>query len=199
MIIFAAYLVTLYVIYQYSLREKLQSNDSKQVDLDTSTINTTKVEDRSIIHALINVLMGFVLLIGLSVFLALFAPILSEDYGISQYVLGLTVIGIGTSLPMIITSAKSALKGYVDIILGNVFGSTIANMALGIGLPAMIKPLSFNKEAVSDVYFFSILNTLVVFCILIEMKLLGGHNALNRVSGILIIMFYLGYLVVRIV
>lgn len=198
LIIFVSYLVTLFLMYQYSLREKLDSKDSEQVDLDTSTISETSTSSKVYSKAAFLILVGVILLIGSSIFLAFMSPKLSRDFGISEYILGLTIIGIGTSLPMIVTSVKSAYKGYVDIILGNVFGGTIANIGLGLGLVAIIKPLTFTTESVMDNYYFSVLNILVIFGILIEMKLLGSNKTLNKASGAVIVLFYLAYLITKI-
>lgn len=199
MFVFLVYLFSLFIIYQYASREKLNKQDVEQVDVDTSTISVTKVHGINNLKASAYVVIGIAMLISTSIYLAMIAPRLSNDLGISEYILGLTVIGIGTSLPMIVTSTKSALKGYVDIVLGNVFGSTIANIALGIGLVAVIKPLVIDKETISDFYLFAILNIIVVFGILVEMKLLGNNKTLNKVSGIVIIVFYLGYLASKLI
>ncbi len=198
-IILLAYVLTLIIIYQYALRERVEKHDIEEVDVDSSTITNTEINGKSIMYAIFNIILGIILLVSLSILLAVLTPRFSHNFGISEYILGLTVIGIGTSLPMIITSAKSAMKGYVDIVLGNVFGGTIANIALGIGLPSIFVPLTFNTEALNDLYYFDLLNMLVVFGILIEMKLLGKDKTLNRVSGILIILFYFIYLISKLI
>lgn len=194
-IILLGYIVTLIIIYQYSRREKLDNADIEQVDLDTSTMSETKVKGTKLPSAYIFLVMGLLLLIFTSILLALFVPTLSRDLGISEYIIGLTIVGIGTSLPTIVTSVRSALKGYVDIVLGNIFGGTIATIGLGLGFVSIIAPLSIDKEAVSDIYYLNMLNIIVIFSVLIEMKLLGGNKTLSKVSGILIIGFYFVYLV----
>ncbi|MHC1716759.1 MAG: sodium:calcium antiporter [Candidatus Dojkabacteria bacterium] len=194
---FSIYIVVLIIIYQYSYREKLLKGDKKQVDLDTSTLSSISVEGMSFNKIYFKLAIGFVSLIICSLVIGYMTPILSGDFHISEYILGLTVIGIGTSIPMIVTSIRSSLKGYVDIIIGNVFGSTIANIALGLGVAAMILPLSISQEGLSDMYYFNILNIIVIVGLLVEMKLLGENKILNKVSGIVIILFYLIYLAVK--
>lgn len=104
------------------------------------------------------------------------------------------------SLPTIVTSIRAAKKGYIDIILGNVFGGTIANIALGLGIPALLKTLPLTAEAVSDTYFFNILNIFVIFGILIESRILKKENkTLGRISGIIIVSLYIIYLVSKLV
>jgi Ca2+/Na+ antiporter len=75
-----------------------------------------------------------------------------------------------------------------------VFGSTIANIALGVGLPAIITPIILTQEALNDIYYFGILNMIVIFGLLIEMRLLGKNKTLNWVSGLVIVVFYVIYL-----
>lgn len=194
------YIITLYIVYQYSLREKLNQNEDTQLDLDTSTMQTTPTENISLSKSLILVSGGLLCLIVFSILLAFTAPLLSHDLNISEYVIGLAIIGIGTSLPTIVTSIRAAKKGYIDIILGNVFGGTIANIALGLGIPALLKDLPLTAEAVSDTYFFNILNIFVIFGILIESRILKKENkTLGRISGIIIVLLYVIYLVSKLV
>lgn len=199
LVMFVLYILTLIIIYQYSLREKVQEEDYSQIDLDTSTVSKTPTTEVSIRRGIILVVIGMTLLVASSLLLALRIPIFSEDFGISEYIVGLTIIGIGTSIPMIVTSIKSAIKGYTDIILGNVFGSTIANIGLGIGIPAIISPLYFNAESLKDIEIFNVLVVIVIFAILIKIKLFGDNKILSRVSGGIIVIYYLVYLFLKIV
>jgi len=192
--ILSCYFMTLFIIYQYAKREKIKAWDIEQVDVDSSTISETKIAGISVRKAVFSIVIGITCLIFFSIVLARMTPVLSKDFGVSEYVLGLSMIGIGTSLPTIVTSIRSARKGYVDIVLGNVFGGTIANIALGLGLPAIFCTLKFDSEAISDIYYFNIFNIVVVFGVLIEMKLLGNKGTLNKVSGIVMVGIYLVYL-----
>jgi len=193
-ILLFAYIFALFIIYQYSARERFRDADKEQIDVDTSTISTVTTEGLTILKSLLYIICGFLLLTLSSICINKMTGRLVLDFNISEYVLGLTVIGIGTSIPMIYTSIRSAKKGYTDIIVGNVFGSTIANIALGAGLPAIITTITLNKEALNDIYYFGILNMIVIFGLLIEMRLLGKNKTLNWVSGLIIILFYVVYL-----
>jgi len=128
-IILAIYIITLFVIYQYSLKEKNDTKDDIEFDIDSSTISETVTKGLSAKKSVGFVFVGFISLIVSALVLVALAPKLSLDFNISEYILGVTIIGIGTSIPMIVTSVRSAKKKYIDIIVGNVFGSTIANMA----------------------------------------------------------------------
>lgn len=196
-VLFLLYLISLFIVYQYAYRERLEEKDTEQVDLDTSTMSYTPTKNIPYTKIYTKLIVGILGLILASLILAYSAPMISKDFNISEYVLGLTVIGIGTSIPMIITSIKSAFKGYVDIIIGNVFGSTIANITLGIGFVAMIKPLSTSQESIDDMYYFNILNIVVILSLLIEMKLFGGNKILSKLSGAVIVFSYLCYLATK--
>jgi cation:H+ antiporter len=197
-VILALYLLTLIIIYQYSLRERVQSKDYLQIDLNTSTISETSTKEVFLSKGILLIVIGMIILASSSLLLTLMIPRFSQDFGISEYLIGLTIVGIGTSLPMVITSIKSSLKGFSDIVLGNVFGSTIANIGLGLGLPAIISPLYFNAESLKDIQFFNILIVIVIFTILIKIKLFGDNKILSKVSGGIIVIFYLSYLVLKI-
>ena len=188
------YIITLYILYQYAKREKLVDDDMNQVELNTSTISSTATEEINLWTVYARVFVGMIFLVGFSILLAFMTERFSRDFGISEYVLGLTIIGIGTSLPMIVTSVRSAFKGYTDIILGNIFGSTIANIGLGLGIPALIAPLMFTKGATDDLYLFNLLNIVVIFSILTEGKILGKNKILTKPVGFFILICYLVYL-----
>jgi cation:H+ antiporter len=198
-VLLVCYLITLYIIYQYSLREKLKVEDHDELDINTSSVTEIKTEGLSMIYAFVYLALGLILLIVFSIVLANMTPLLSHAYGVSQYVLGLTVIGIGTSLPTIVTSIRAGYKGYADIVLGNVFGGLIANIGLGIGFVAIIHDLPFSTEAVSDTYYFSLLNMVVLFGVLIEMKLLGNSKTLSKISGLVMIVLYLIYIASKLI
>lgn len=195
LILLFAYLITLFIVYQYAQRSLFTKTLTKEFELDTSTLETTPTENISTRKSVFLIFIGLIILILFSIILSYIAPELAYHLNISSYIIGLTVIGIGTSLPTIITSIRAAKKGYIDIILGNVFGGTIANIALGLGLPSIIKDLSLSNDVLTDIYDFNILNMFMILGILIEMKLLKKENrTLNKVSGIVIITVYLVYL-----
>ena len=72
---------------------------------------------------------------------------IARSFGISPMVIGLTLVGFGTSAPELVASINAALKGSPGIALGNVVGSNIANVFLVLGVAALIFPLATNREA----------------------------------------------------
>lgn len=78
------------------------------------------------------------------------ASIIAASFGMSQNLIGLTVVAFGTSLPELVTSFAAARKKQADMALGNVIGSNIFNILLILGLAAVISPMSFNMENLID-------------------------------------------------
>lgn len=75
------------------------------------------------------------------------ATVLADYFGVSELVLGLTVIAVGTSLPELATVIAGALKGEDDIAIGNLIGANIYNIAIVLGLPALLHPASIDMHA----------------------------------------------------
>ena len=121
------------------------------------------------------------------------AILVATDLGVSQKIIGLTIIAAGTSLPELVTSVVAAIKKNSDIAIGNVIGSNIFNVLLVIPISAMINPISFDSVFNQDIYIL-IGGTLFVLGALI----LSKSNKINRWQGIILLSFYLiytGYLV----
>lgn len=110
---------------------------------------------------------------------------LALRFGITPLVVGLTVVAFGTSSPELVVSLKAALEGNGDISLGNVIGSNIANIALILGVAALIRPLKVQAQVVKREVPIMIFVTLLLFLFLI-------NNEINRIEGII---FFIGIIV----
>lgn len=80
------------------------------------------------------------------------ATVIADYLGVSELVIGLTIISVGTSLPELATVIAGALKGEDDIAIGNLIGSNIYNMAIVLGLPALIQPGAFDSVVIERDY-----------------------------------------------
>lgn len=121
------------------------------------------------------------------------AILVATELGVSQKIIGLTIIAAGTSLPELVTSVVAAMKKNSDIAIGNVIGSNIFNVLLVIPISAMINPISFDSVFNQDIY---ILIGGTVF--ILGALILSKSNKINRWHGIIVLGFYLiytGYLV----
>ena len=71
---------------------------------------------------------------------------IARKYGISEFIIGMTIVGIGTSMPELISSVIAAVGGHGDMALGNVTGSNICNVLLILGVTALISPIGFTRS-----------------------------------------------------
>jgi cation:H+ antiporter len=115
---------------------------------------------------------------------------IAESFNVSQSLIGLTIVAIGTSLPELATSAMAAYKKQSDIAIGNVVGSNIFNIFWILGLSSIVKPLPFNQNSQIDVMM-TIFASLVLFILL----MVGKRHVIEKWQGVLMILIYIGYLV----
>ena len=92
------------------------------------------------------IIIGFVLLIVGADLLVDGASGIAKKFHIPEIIIGLTIVSIGTSMPELFVSITSAIDGYSDMALGNVIGSNLSNLLLILGLSALIRPVTFQKE-----------------------------------------------------
>ncbi len=116
------------------------------------------------------------------------ASVIAENLGLSQTLIGLTVVAFGTSLPELVTSIVAARKGEVDMALGNVIGSNIFNILFVLGIAAAISPIEFLVENVIDIVILIAVSALVwVFA--------WTKNKIGRGEGIAMLLIYAAYVV----
>jgi len=118
------------------------------------------------------------------------AVTMASKFGMSQSLVGLTIVAVGTSLPELATSAMAAYKKNVEIAVGNVVGSNIFNIFFVLGISATIKPLPFqviNNMDIGVVVFASV--------VLFASMFTGRKRALDRWEGVLLLFFYGGYII----
>lgn len=139
------------------------------------------------------IIVGFILLIKGADFLVEGSKNIAKKLKISEMVIGLTVVSIGTSMPELFVSVTSALNGSSDIALGNVIGSNLCNLLLILGISAIIRPIIFKKQTKSfDIPFCIFLTALfIVLC--------NINNNLSLIDGIILIVLFLCFLIYTII
>ena len=110
--------------------------------------------------------------------------------GISELVIGLTIVSIGTSLPEVATSVAAARKGNADIAVANVLGSNLYNMLLTLGLTLLISPHVLQVSAVAIHFDLPFMIIVTLICIPL---FLGGYN-LTRTDGSIFLFYYASYI-----
>lgn len=118
------------------------------------------------------------------------AAALARKFNISELVIGLTIVALGTSLPELVISVSSAIKGSSGIALGNVIGSNIFNSMLILGVTAMITPIKFSAKMLSRELPFNLLASIVLILVSGSMLIGGGENEeISRYSGLILLCF----------
>ena len=128
-------------------------------------------EPTTITTASVSLVLGLFLLFKSADWLVKGAASLAESFGISQLLIGLTIVAMGTSAPEVAASITSSLKGAGDVAIGNVFGSNIANLALIGGVCALIRPLTIKKTTLKREMPIMVVATLVLYPLLMDLKL----------------------------
>lgn len=118
------------------------------------------------------------------------ASAIASSLGVSDAIIGLTIVAMGTSLPELATSLTAAIKGNSGIAIGNVIGSNIFNIFLVLGCSATIRPLPFG--AISEI------DLLVLFASCVLFWIFGwffGNRTINRAEGGLLVAGYIAYMI----
>lgn len=118
---------------------------------------------------------------------------IARTLGISETVIALTIIAIGTSLPELVTSIIATRKGETDIAIGNVIGSNIFNILFILGLTSVISPISLNMNTFMDILFMTI-SSLLVFIMLQKNKRIGRKKGICMLA---MYVLYMAYILVR--
>ncbi len=156
---------------------------------DPATVIEEDYKPMKIWLASIFVIGGLLGLVGGAQLIVPSATRIAESLGVSQSIIGLTIVALGTSLPELATSAVAAFKKNSDIALGNVIGSNIFNIFLVLGVSATISPLPAYNNMSKDLIITTIASILVLlFCIFNKQK------SISRFAGIILLLIYSFYL-----
>lgn len=120
---------------------------------------------------------------------------IAKKSGISEFVIGLTIVGIGTSTPEMVVSFMSAIKGNADISIGNIVGSNIFNTMLILGVTALISPLVITKTNLRRDIPMNIIATMLLILLGLNQTIFGiGSNTLSRIDGLILLSLFAYYL-----
>lgn len=112
---------------------------------------------------------------------------------LSNFIIGFTIIGMGTSSPELFISISSALNGSGDMALGNVIGSNICNTLLILGITAAILPFAIERQQTRRDIPFTILVTLLLAIMASDRLIFGSENCISRLDGIILLAIFVGY------
>ena len=154
----------------------------KSVNNEDKVIETKKFEIKDIIYVVLGlsaVILGGQLTVNN-------ATIIAKNFGMSERLIGLTIVAIGTSLPELCTSLVALFKGENDIAVGNVIGSNIFNVLFILGIGSVIRPMMLNIESLIDIMI------LLVGCIASYFFCFKNFKV-RRKEGIELLLFYIIY------
>ena len=115
---------------------------------------------------------------------------IATGFGLSQTLIGLTIVAAGTSLPEIVTAVMAARKGHVDLVVGGIVGTIIFNALFVLGTTAVIQPLPFAPASTTDA-----LAVIFVTVVLFVLLFMGKKQTIGRREGMLFIAMYIGYMI----
>ena len=171
-ILFAIFVVYIVILVMSALKDRQQTEE------DVKTMSVPK----SLLFILLGgagIILGGTLTVDSAKFFA-------ASFGMSEMLIGLTVVAVGTSLPELVTSIVAAKKGESEIALGNVVGSCIFNIMFILGMSGLVHPLFCGMEALIDTVILIVVNVLMyILC-------LSGKK-INRPEGIICVVLYVIY------
>lgn len=120
---------------------------------------------------------------------------IAKRFGISEFVIGLTIVGIGTSTPEMVVSFLSSLQGKADMAIGNIVGSNIFNTMMILGVTALIAPLTITASNLKKDIPLNILVTVILILLGMNFTIFGyGQNQLSRIDGLILLAIFAWYL-----
>jgi cation:H+ antiporter len=138
------------------------------------------------------ILVGMVMLVGGGKLVVDNAVAIAHFYGLSEKLIGLTILAAGTSLPELATSAVAAYRKNTDIAIGNVIGSNIFNICLILGVSSMVQPIPFNSELNFDIYVLvAATAALMIFMFTLNTRKLDRWEAIILFLGYIVYTMYL--------
>ena len=149
------------------------------------------------LRAWLTFLFGLVLLIGSSKMLVWGAVLAANELGVSELIIGLTIVAVGTSLPELAATIASAMRGHTEIALGNIIGSNLFNILAVMAIPGIVASQELEPEVVSRDYItmgaLTLFLALAIYISRKRSKARPGHAYLGRILGTLLVSFYALY------
>ncbi|WP_298767464.1 calcium/sodium antiporter [uncultured Fibrobacter sp.] len=186
-------LVVFALVMVYSIWRELRKAHAEA----TESVEEESAEKASLGKSIMWLVLGLALLVASSRALVWGAVEIARTLGVSDLLIGLTIVAIGTSLPELASSIAAARKGENDLALGNIIGSNLFNTLAVVGLAAIVSPMDEIEKAVTyrDM---PLMITLTVALIVLGFRR-KGDGRLNRIAGAILLAVYIGYLALLIV
>lgn len=178
--------VILLVLFAFFLAWMVKS--ALKARANAEDIEEEKVKDLGNLQCLLYIIGGIIAIVIGGDLVVDSATEIARTFGLSENLIGLTIVAFGTSLPELVTSAVAAKKGEVDMALGNVIGSNIFNILFVAGIAATVSPMAFLMENVIDLVILIVMS-IVVWSFASTKKKIG------RAEGVFMLIIYVAYIV----
>lgn len=176
----------------YSIHRELKKAKLEKSESLSGNADSAEPKKVSLGKSIFWLVLGLVLLVVSSRALVWGAVEIARTLGVSDLLIGLTIVAVGTSLPELASSIAAARKGENDIALGNIIGSNLFNTLAVVGLAATISPMDEIEKAVTY------RDMPLMIALTVALIVLGyrrkGDGRLNRIAGAILLAVYVGYL-----
>ncbi|WP_318478927.1 calcium/sodium antiporter [Photobacterium leiognathi] len=176
-VLFVLFLLAMLKISRASKNDPLMENQEEEIPTGVSNSS-----------ALIWVFIGLGLLLYSSDMVVESAVTIAKYFGMSDLVIGLTIIAVGTSLPELAASIASIYKGEDDMAVGNIIGSNVFNILAVMGIPGLLNPSVLSPLAMSRDFY-----VMLALSVLLLLMALGNRRRINRVEGGILVICFIAY------
>ncbi|MBN1057858.1 calcium/sodium antiporter [Clostridium botulinum] len=187
-------LILICIFYVVVLIKKAKKMPNEDLNEDTTELKNSLVDNNievNILHKVIFMIIGVAGIVVGGNLVVDSATNIAYSLGMSEKLVGLTIVAAGTSLPELVTSIVAALKGENDIALGNVLGSNIFNILLILGLSSLISPIHVSQALMTDFIYLLVINLLLIGLVFFNK---AKEKKLTRIEGFLLVGLYLSYM-----
>ena len=176
-VLFVLFLLAMLKISRANKNDPLMENQEEEIPTGVSNSS-----------ALIWVFIGLGLLLYSSDMVVESAVTIAKYFGMSDLVIGLTIIAVGTSLPELAASIASIYKGEDDMAVGNIIGSNVFNILAVMGIPGLLNPSVLSPLAMSRDFY-----VMLALSVLLLLMALGKRRRINRVEGGILVICFIAY------
>lgn len=177
-------LLILCIIYTLYLIKSAKSRKEEE--------DSEEEEDIKILSCIIKIILGIIGIIAGGNLVVSSASDIAYSFGLSDKLVGLTIVAVGTSLPELVTTMIASIKGENDIAIGNVLGSNIFNILLILGVSSSINAIPISSSLLIDILF------LIVISIILGIFMFKGKKdklKLDKLEGLILVLLYIGYMI----
>ncbi len=180
------FLLTAFTFFIFKVKASLAGShlsEEKEVEEFIADMSTSK--------SLMMMLFGLILLLISARALVYGASGIARGLGVSEVIIGLTVVAVGTSLPELAASIASVLKGHHEIAIGNIIGSNILNLLLVLPVPAFLAPMAIDATVFyRDGGTMLLMTLLLTFFTIVKIK---SGQKIGRILGTVLLLIYISY------